>query len=302
MVQKRFLPLLLAASVLGSMLAAGPTHAQGTDTLAKIKEGGVIVLGVRQAAVPFSYYDDKQNTIGYSQDIALSIVEAVKRKLNLPGLKVKTLPITPQNRIPLVQNGTVDIECGATTHDVQRSKQAGFSNTIFIIGTRLLTKKDSGIKDFADLKGRTVVTNAGSTSEQILRRLNQEQQLGAVITTQKDLSESFLTLSTGRADAFMIDDALLAGERAKSADPDDYVIVGKPQSKEAYACMFRKDDPGFKQVVDDTIAHLQTSGQADALYKKWFQSPIAPQGLNLNLPESDDVKALFKAPNDKPLS
>jgi glutamate/aspartate transport system substrate-binding protein len=298
MVKKWSLALMLATSV----FAAASSHAQGTDTLSKIKEGGVIVLGVRQAAVPFSYYDDKQNTIGYSQDIALSIVEAIKRKLNLPNLTVKTLPITPQNRIPLVQNGTVDIECGATTHDVQRSKQAGFSNTIFVIGTRLLTRKDSGIKDFADLKGRTVVTNAGSTSEQILRRLNQEQQLGATITTQKDLSESFLTLSTGRADAFMIDDALLAGERAKSADPEDYVIVGKPQSKEAYACMFRKDDPAFKQIVDDTIAHLQTSGQADALYKKWFQSPIAPQGLNLNLPESDDVKALFKAPNDKPLS
>jgi glutamate/aspartate transport system substrate-binding protein len=298
MVKKWSLTLMLATSV----FAAASSHAQGTDTLAKIKEGGVIVLGVRQAAVPFSYYDDKQNTIGYSQDIALNIVEAIKRKLNLPNLTVKTLPITPQNRIPLVQNGTVDIECGATTHDVQRSKQAGFSNTIFVIGTRLLTRKDSGIKDFADLKGRTVVTNAGSTSEQILRRLNQEQQLGATITTQKDLSESFLTLSTGRADAFMIDDALLAGERAKSADPEDYVIVGKPQSKEAYACMFRKDDPAFKQIVDDTIAHLQTSGQADALYKKWFQSPIAPQGLNLNLPESDDVKALFKAPNDKPLS
>jgi glutamate/aspartate transport system substrate-binding protein len=298
MVQKCFLPLLLAASV----FAAGSVHAQDAGTLARIKASGVIVLGVRQAAVPFSYYDDKQNTIGYSQDIALNVVEAVRRKLNLATLKVKTLPITPQNRIPLVQNGTVDIECGATTHDAQRSKQAGFSNTIFVIGTRLLTRKDSGIKDFADLKGHTVVTNAGSTSEQILRRLDQEQQLGVTITTQKDLSESFLTLSTGRADAFMIDDALLAGERAKSADPDDYVIVGKPQSKEAYACMFRKDDPGFKQVVDDAIVKLQTSGAADVLYKKWFQSPIPPRSLNLNLPESDDVKALFKAPNDKPLS
>jgi glutamate/aspartate transport system substrate-binding protein len=298
MTGKNTLRLLLAAT----LAAAGFAHAQSAATLQKIKDSGVVVLGVRPAVVPFSYYDDQQKAVGYSQDVALAIVDTIKQKLNLPNLAVRTVAITPQNRIPLLQNGTIDIECSTTTNNAERQKQAAFSNTIFVIGTRLLTKKDSGIKDFADLKGRTVVTNAGSTSEQILHRLNAEQNLGAIITTQKDVAESFLSLSTGRADAFMLDDAMLAGERAKSPDPDDYAIVGKPQSKEAYGCMFRKDDPDFKKLVDDSVARLQTSGQADALYRKWFESPIPPNGLNLHLPESDDLKTLFKAPNDKPLS
>jgi glutamate/aspartate transport system substrate-binding protein len=298
MIRKNTLRLLLAAS----LVAIGSAHAQSSGTLQKIKDSGTIVLGVRPAVVPFSYYDDQQKPIGYSQDVGLAIVAAVKQKLNLPNLAVRTIAITPQNRIPLLQNGTIDIECSTTTNNAERQKQAAFSNTIFIIGTRLLTKKEAGIKDFADLKGRTVVTNAGSTSEQILHRLNVEQHLGVVITTQKDVAESFLALSTGRADAFMLDDAMLAGERAKASNSDDYVIVGTPQSKEAYGCMFRKDDPDFKKLVDDAVTRLQTSGQADALYRKWFESPIAPNQVNLHLPESDDLKALFKAPNDKPLS
>jgi glutamate/aspartate transport system substrate-binding protein len=298
MIRKNILGLLLAVS----LAVIGSAHAQTSGTLQKIKDSGTIVLGVRPAVVPFSYYDDQQKTIGYSQDVALAIVDAVKQKLNVPNLAVRTIAITPQNRIPLLVNGTIDIECSTTTNNADRQKQAAFSNTIFIIGTRLLTKKGSGIKDFADLKGRTVVTNAGSTSEQILHRLNTEQHLGAVITTQKDVAESFLSLSTGRADAFMLDDAMLAGERAKASDSDDYVIVGAPQSKEAYGCMFRKDDPDFKKLVDDAVARLQTSGQAEALYRKWFESQIAPNHVNLHLPESDDLKALFKAPNDKPLS
>ncbi|MFM0201484.1 glutamate/aspartate ABC transporter substrate-binding protein [Paraburkholderia fungorum] len=298
MIRKNTLRLLLAAS----LAAIGSAHAQSAGTLQKIKDSGTIVLGVRPAVVPFSYYDDQQKPIGYSQDVGLAIVDAVKQKLNLPNLAVRTIAITPQNRIPLLQNGTIDIECSTTTNNAERQKQAAFSNTIFIIGTRLLTKKETGIKDFADLKGRTVVTNAGSTSEQILHRLNVEQHLGIVITTQKDVAESFLALSTGRADAFMLDDAMLAGERAKASNSDDYVIVGTPQSKEAYGCMFRKDDPDFKKLVDDAVARLQTSGQADALYRKWFESPIAPSRVNLHLPESDDLKSLFKAPNDKPLS
>jgi glutamate/aspartate transport system substrate-binding protein len=295
---KKTLRLLLAAS----LLAAGFAHAQSTGTLQKIKESGTVVLGVRPAVVPFSYFDDQQKPLGYSQDVALAIVDGIRKKLKLPNLTVRTVAITPQNRIPLLQNGTIDIECTTTTNNVEREKQVAFSNTIFVIGTRLLTKKDSGIKDFADLKGRTVVTNAGSTSEPILHKLNTEQNLGMTITTQKDVAESFLSLSTGRADAFMLDDAMLAGERAKSPDANDYVIVGKPQSREAYGCMFRKDDPDFKQVVDDAVTRLQTSGQADVLYKKWFDGPIPPNGLNLHLPESDDLKTLFKAPNDKPLS
>lgn len=274
-------------------------YAQDAGTLKKIKDTGVISLGHRESSIPFSYYDDKQNVVGYSHEFALKVVEAVKQKLNMPNLKVKLTPVTSQNRIPLVQNGTVDIECGSTTNNAERQQQAAFSNTIFVIGTRLMTKKDSGVKDWADLKGKTVVTTAGTTSERLLRKMNQEKNMGMNIISAKDHGESFLTLSTGRAVAFMMDDALLAGERAKSNNPGDFVIVGAPQSHEAYGCMMRKNDPEFKKVVDDAIAKVETSGGADKIYKKWFESPIPPKGLNLNFPESEDMKALFKSPNDK---
>jgi glutamate/aspartate transport system substrate-binding protein len=289
-----------AALVLATLgLVAVGAHAQDSGTLKKIKDTGVISLGHRESSIPFSYYDDKQNVIGYSQDFAMKIVEAVKVKLNMPNLKVKMVPITSQNRIPLVQNGTIDIECGSTTNNAERQQQAAFTNTIFVIGTRLMTKKDSGIKDFADLKGKTVVTTAGTTSERLLRKMNQDKNLGMNIISAKDHGESFMTLSTGRAVAFMMDDALLAGERAKSNNPGDFVIVGTAQSREAYGCMLRKNDPEFKKVADDAIAKVETSGEADAIYKKWFESPIPPKGLNLNFPESDDMKALYKSPNDK---
>ncbi|MGF6922496.1 glutamate/aspartate ABC transporter substrate-binding protein [Paraburkholderia sp. 40] len=274
-------------------------HAQDSGTLKKIKDTGVISLGHRESSIPFSFYDDKQNVIGYSQDYATKIVEAVKQKLNMPNLKVKLVPVTSQNRIPLVQNGTVDIECGSTTNNLERQQQAAFTNTIFVIGTRLMTKKDSGIKDFPDLKGKTVVTTAGTTSERLLRKMNQDKNMGMNIISAKDHGESFLTLSTGRAAAFMMDDALLAGERAKSSNPGDFVIVGTPQSREAYGCMLRKNDPDFKKVADDAIAKVQTSGEGEQIYKRWFESPIPPKGLNLNFPMSDDMRALFKNPNDK---
>ncbi|MDR5812347.1 MULTISPECIES: glutamate/aspartate ABC transporter substrate-binding protein [unclassified Caballeronia] len=287
--------LLVAA--LG-FIATG-AYAQDAGTLKKIKDTGVISLGHRESSIPFSYYDDKQQVVGYSHEFALKVVEAVKTKLGMSELKVKLTPITSQNRIPLVQNGTVDIECGSTTNNAERQQQVAFSNTIFVIGTRLMTKKDSGVKDWADLKGKTVVTTAGTTSERLLRKMNQDKNMGMNIISAKDHGESFLTLSTGRAVAFMMDDALLAGERAKSNNPGDFVIVGAPQSHEAYGCMIRKNDPEFKKVVDDAIAKVETSGDADKIYKKWFESPIPPKGLNLNFPESDDIKALYKSPNDK---
>ncbi len=193
-------------------------------------------------------------------------------------------PVTSQNRIPLVQNGTIDLECGSTTNNAERQQQAAFSDTIFVIGTRLMTRKDSGVKDWPDLKGKTVVTTAGTTSERLLRKMNQDKSMDMSIISAKDHGESFLTLSTGRAVAFMMDDALLAGERAKAKNGSDFVIVGAPQSREAYGCMMRKNDPEFKKVVDDAIAQVETSGQADAIYKKWFESPIPPKGLNLNFP------------------
>jgi glutamate/aspartate transport system substrate-binding protein len=282
------------------LLAAG-AHAQETGTLKKIKDTGVISLGYRESSIPFSYYDDQQNVIGYSHEFMMDIVDVIKQKLGTPDLVIRLTPVTPQNRIPLVQNGTVDLECGSTTNNAEREQQVAFSNTIFVIGTRLMTRKDSGIKDWPNLKGKTVVTTAGTTSERLLRKMNQEKGMGMNIISARDHGESFQTLAKGRASAFMMDDALLAGERAKSNSPGEFVIVGAPQSHEAYGCMMRKNDPEFKKVVDGVIATVETSGKADQIYKKWFQSPIPPKDLNLDFPENDDIKALFKNPNDKPI-
>jgi glutamate/aspartate transport system substrate-binding protein len=272
-----------------------------TGTLEKIKDAGSISLGHRESSIPFSYYDDKNQVVGYSHEMLLLVVDAVKKKLNMPNLKVNLIPITSQNRIPLIQNGTIDIESGSTTNNLERQQQAAFSDTIFVIGTRLLVKKDSGIKDFPDLKGKNVVVTAGTTSERLIREMNEKNNMGMNIISAKDHGESFLTLQSGRAVAFMLDDALLAGERAKARKPDDFIIVGTPQSKEAYGMMMRKGDDQFKKLVDETIAKAETSGMAEKLYQKWFQSPIPPKGLNLDLPLSEDMKALFKNPNDKAL-
>jgi glutamate/aspartate transport system substrate-binding protein len=290
----------LTVAAIACSLVAGPAAAQQEQgTLEKIKASGTISLGHRESSIPFSYYDDKQQVVGYSHDLMLKAVDAVKKELGLQNLQVKLIPVTSQNRISLIQNGTIDMECGSTTNNLERQKQVAFSDTLFVIGTRLLTKKDSGVKDFPDLAGKNVVTTAGTTSERLLRKLNEDKKLNMNIISAKDHGESFLTLESGRAVAFMMDDALLAGEMAKARRPNDWHIVGTPQSREAYGCMLRKDDPQFKKVVDAAIANAMTSGEAEKLFKKWFQSPIPPKGLNLNLPLSEEMKELFKHPNDK---
>ncbi|RJT44488.1 amino acid ABC transporter substrate-binding protein [Rahnella woolbedingensis] len=293
----------LALSVLlASITVSSFAHAEElTGTLKKIKDNGVIVVGHRESSVPFSYYNNEQKVVGYSQDYSDAIVDAVKKKLDLPNLQIKMMPITSQNRIPLLQNGTYDFECGSTTNNLERQQQAAFSDTIFVIGTRLLVKKGSDIKDFADLKGKTVVVTSGTTSEVLLNKLNEEKKLDMRIISAKDHGDSFRTLETGRAVAFMMDDALLAGERAKAKKPDNWEIVGTAQSKEAYGCMMRKDDAEFKKLVDDTIVKAQTSGEATKWFETWFKKPIPPKNLNMNFELSDDMKALFKAPNDKAL-
>ncbi len=291
---------IVAAALAVGMLSASPLFAQElTGTLKKIKDTGVIALGHRESSIPFSYYDDKQQVIGYSHELMLKVVDAVKADLKLAKLDTKLMPVTSANRITLVQNGSVDIECGSTTNNTERQKQVSFSNSIFVIGTRLMTKTNSGIKDFPDLAGKNVVTTAGTTSERLLRRMNEEKQLKMNVISAKDHGESFLTLETGRAVAFMMDDALLYGEMAKAKRAADWVVVGTPQSFEAYGCMMRKDDPAFKKVVDAALAKAMTSGEAEKIYAKWFLQPIPPKGLNLNFPLSDAVKALYKAPNDK---
>jgi glutamate/aspartate transport system substrate-binding protein len=291
----------LVAAVASALVVATSAAEEPKQTLDRIRASKTISLGYRESSVPFAYYDDKQQVVGYSYELMLGVVEAVKRELGLPDLKIKLTPVTSQNRIPLVQNGTIDLECGSTTNNLERQKQVAFSNTLFVIGTRLLTRKDSGIKDFPDLAGKNVVTTAGTTSERLILKMNEDKKMGMNIISARDHGESFLTLQSGRAVAFMMDDALLAGEMAKARKPDDWHIVGTPQSREAYGCMMRRDDPGFKKVVDAAIARAMTSGEAERLFHKWFQSPIPPRGVNLNLPLSDDMKELFRHPNDRAL-
>jgi glutamate/aspartate transport system substrate-binding protein len=292
---------LLLLTAIGTALAgASAQSAELTGTLKKIKDTGTIALAHRESSVPFSYYDDKQQVIGYSHELALKVVEAVKKELNAPNLKVTLNPVTPATRIPLVSNGTVDLECGSTTNNYERQKQVAFSNTTFLVGTRLLVKKSSGVKDFPDLKGKTAVTTQGTTSERLLNKINTDQKLGMKIVSAKDHGDSFLMVESDRAVAFMMDDVLLFGEIAKSKKPGDYAMVGKPQSFEAYGCMLRKDDPQFKKLVDDTLASVMQSGEINKIYNKWFLSPIPPRNVNMNFPLSPDLAALFKNPNDKP--
>lgn len=285
---------------------AGLTHSQDSEalsgTLEKIKSTNVVIVGYRESSVPFSYYDNHQNVVGYSQSHSNKIVDAIKKQLNAPNLQVKLIPITSSNRIPLLQNRTYDFECGSTTNNLERQKQVDFSNTIFIVGTRLLVKKDGSINSFDDLKNKTVVVTSGTTSEVLLNKMNDEKKMGMRIISAKDHGDSFRTLESGRAQAFMMDDALLAGERAKARQPNNWEIVGTPQSREAYGCMLRKGDPQFKKLINDTIAQIQTSGMAAKWYETWFDQPIPPRNLNLKFPLSGDMQALFKQPNDKALN
>ena len=270
-----------------------------TGTLEKIKDSGTIVVGYRDSSIPFSYIaDDPKQPMGYAHDLEMKIVEAIKKNLDMPDLKIRYNLITSQTRIPLVQNGTVDFECGSTTNNVERQEQVAFSNGFFEIGTRLLTKTDSGIADFEDLKDKRLVTTAGTTSERYIRQYNDEKALGADIISAKDHGEGFLMLESGRADAFMMDDVLLAGEKAKAKNPDEWAIVGTPQSFEIYGCMMRKDDPEFKAVVDQALVDVFSSGEINDIYSKWFLNPIPPKNVNLNFEMSDNLKALIANPHD----
>ncbi|MDF7667349.1 glutamate/aspartate ABC transporter substrate-binding protein [Orbaceae bacterium ESL0727] len=296
--------LVLSFAMLGIMSTTMSTPAMADDltgTLAKVKENGVIVVGHRESSVPFSYYDGDQKVVGYAQDYSNLIVDAVKKELNLPNLQVKYLPITSQNRIPLLQNGSYDFECGSTTNNAARQQQVDFSNTIFIVGTRFLVKNNSKINDLDDLKGKNVVVTSGTTSEVKLNNLNAEKGLNIRIITTKDHGDSFRTLESGRAAAFFIDDVLLAGERSRAKNPSQWIIVGKPLAYEAYGCMLRKGDTQFKTLVDKTIADAQTSGAAEKSFNRWFKEPIPPKGLKMDFDLSPEMKALFAAPNDKAL-
>ncbi|EEG09647.1 glutamate/aspartate ABC transporter substrate-binding protein [Pseudogulbenkiania ferrooxidans] len=291
---------LLPAAVLAFSMISVSSAAELTGTLKKIKETGAIVLAHRDAAIPFSYLDNDQKPIGYSWEIANAVAERVSKELNMPSLVVRTNLVTAQTRIPLIQNGTVDLECGSTTNNVERQRQVDFSVGIFVTGTRLLTKKTSGVKDFADLKSKNVVTTAGTTAERLLKAMNADKQMDMNIISAKDHGESFQMLQSGRASAFIVDDVIEAGLMTISKNPSEWAITGKPQSVENYGCMLRKDDPAFKKVVDDAIKDLYKSGAINKLYAKWFLHPIPPKGLNMNFPMSKELKALIAKPTDKP--
>ena len=267
--------------------------------LKKIKDTGVISLGHRAASIPFSYYDGERQVIGYSQELMLKVVEAIKADLKMATIDIKLVPVNSSNRLEMVADGLVDIECGSTTNNSKRQKRVSFSTTIFIIGTRLLTNRDSGVLDFPDLSGKNVVTTKGTTSERLLREMNDSKKMNMSIIAARDHGEAFLILETRRAAAFMMDDALLYGELAKAKKPEDWAVVGTPQSFEAYGCILPKDDLPFKEVVDRALTKVMTSGEAEKIYARWFLQPIPPKGLNLNFPLSDAMKELYKAPNDK---
>ena len=302
---RRLATALLALCAVGALPSAySQTQSQASEksseTLRKIAETGTINLGHRESSVPFSYYDNKKQVIGYSHDLMLKVLDSIRTELKLPALTIKLVPVTAQNRIPLVQNGAVDLECGSTSHNAERERQVAFSTSIFVVGTRLMTAKNAGIKDFADLAGKRVVITAGTTSDRLLRTFDERLGGRLDIVSAKDHGESFHLLEAGKVDAFMLDDALLYGERAKAEHPEDWIVVGTPMSSEAYGCMMRRGDTAFKALVDAALTRLMLSGEALKIHAKWFQRPIPPRGLNLNWPPSDALLELYRAPNDKP--
>ncbi|SAI42873.1 amino acid ABC transporter substrate-binding protein [Bordetella ansorpii] len=280
--------------------AIGTAQAQElTGTLKKIKDAGMVTMGVRESSPPFNYAIGGGQYTGYSYEIELKVLEALKQKLGMPDLKHRLLPFTSQNRIALIRNGTLDFECSSTTNNLERQQQVAFSTTIFAIGTRLMTNASSGIKDFTDLKGKTLVTVAGSTSEKLINTLNVEKQMGMHIIGVPENNQAFLTLQQGRAAAYMMDDAVLYGARSSAVDTKPWVIVGTPQSYEAYGCMMQKDDKPIKELIDGVITSMQKSGEMAKLYAKWFEQPIPPRNVSLDFPMSDAVKQTYANPNDK---
>lgn len=281
-----------------AVAVAAPAFAQGR--LDKIKSTGEIALGHRDSSIPFSYLDDKQKPIGYSMDICGHIVDAVKAKLGLSTLNVKLVPVTSSTRIPLLANGTVDLNCGSSTNTKERQAQVTFAPTTFVTATRFVAKKSSNINSLADLKGKTVVSTAGTSNIRWATAANEEQKLGMNIIPAKDHAEALLTVASGRAAAFFMDDILLAGLVATSRDPSEWMISKDAYTVEPYAIMEPKNDPEFKKLVDDTIIGLMKDGTLNKLYTKWFESPIPPKNVNLNWPVSEQLKKVIANPTDSP--
>ena len=293
---------LIAGAAFVVALSAGPAIAQElTGTLKNIKDTGAITLGFRDSSIPFSYLDDNQKPVGFAMDICYKIVDAVKKELKLDKLQVKLEPVTSSNRIPLLANGTIDLECGSTTNNAEREKQVWFTNTHFLTASRFVSKKANKLDKIDDLKGKSVVSTSGTTNIKQLTEANAARNLGVNIIPAKDHAEAFLMVETDRAVAFVMDDILLASLVAGSKDPSSYAISSDAFSKpEPYGIMLRKDDVPFKKLVDAATAVLYKSGEGQKLYDKWFMSKIPPKGLNLNTPIAPELKHEFAVPSDSP--
>lgn len=290
-----------AAAVVLGLLAQPATAQELTGTLKKVKETGAITLGYRESSVPFSYLDDKQQPVGYAMDICYKIVDAVKKELKIDKLEVRLNPVTSATRIPLMANGTIDLECGSTTNNAERQKQVWYTNTHFLTASRYVTKRANKIGKIDDLKGKTIVSTAGTTNIKQATEANVARKLGMNIIPAKDHAEAFLMVETDRAVAFVMDDILLASLVASSKDPKAYVISQDAFSlPEPYGIMLRKDDAAFKKVVDGATSALYKSPEGKAIYDKWFTKPIPPRGLNLNVPMSAQMKKIFDKPIDSP--
>ena len=282
-------------AALAAFAVALPALAQ-EGTLKKIKDSGSITIGHRDASLPFSYYDDKQQPIGYAMDLCAKIVDAVKAELKMPNLKTNYQLVTSANRIPLMANGTIDLECGSTTNNVARQEQVWFANTHFVTANRWVSKKSAKLKSLQDLKGKTVVSTAGTTNIKQITEINAAQNLGMNIISANGHPEAFQMVETGRAVAFVMDDILLAGLAAQSRSPKDYEISGVALSVEPYGIMVRKDDKAFKDLADRALSQVYKSGEINAIYAKWFQKPVPPKNVNLNLPMSPALKKVMANP------
>jgi glutamate/aspartate transport system substrate-binding protein len=282
-------------AVLAALAVALPAVAQ-EGTLKKIKDSGSITIGHRDASLPFSYYDDKQRPIGYAMDLCAKIVDAVKAELKMPNLKTNYQLVTSANRIPLMANGTIDLECGSTTNNVARQEQVWFTMTHFVTANRWVSKKSAKLKSLQNLKGKTIVSTAGTTNIKQITEINAAQNLGMNIISANGHPEAFQMVETGRAVAFVMDDILLAGLVAQSRSPKDYEISSVALSVEPYGIMVRKDDKAFKDVADKALSQVYKSGQINAIYAKWFQKPVPPKNINLNLPMSPALKKVMANP------
>lgn len=291
-------PTTILAAALAACALAG-TAAQA-DTLKKVADMGKITVAYREASVPFSYLAGSGGPVGFSVEISNAIVDAVKKELNKPALKVDLQAVTSQNRIPLLQNGTIDIECGSTTNNTVRGKDVQFAINYFYTGTRLLVKKNSGIKNWADLAKKKVSSTTGTTNAQVIRKYSKDNNLDFDIVLGKDHDDSMLLVDAGRAEAFAMDDILLFGLKNNARNPADWDVVGDALQVEPYACMMRKDDPQFQKLVNGVIGGMMKSGEFERLYTKWFMSPIPPKGQVIGLPMSQELKDNLTAQSDKP--